>query len=59
MIDAFVKNEEQRQVLKLIFSPVDLGQPYLAPPGVSQERVIAPIREIRTKYGLPQLSGKK
>jgi tripartite-type tricarboxylate transporter receptor subunit TctC len=25
----------------LIFSPVDLGQPYLAPPGVSQERVVA------------------
>lgn len=38
-IETFVKNEEQQKILKLVFSPIELGQPYLAPPGVPKERV--------------------
>jgi tripartite-type tricarboxylate transporter receptor subunit TctC len=33
------KSDEQRQVLKLISSPIALGRPYLAPPGVPKDRV--------------------
>lgn len=33
------QTEEQRRVLALISSPPALGQPYLAPPGVSPERI--------------------
>lgn len=32
-------NEEDRQVLKLVSSPIALGRPYLAPPGVPEDRV--------------------
>ncbi len=32
-------NEEDRRVLQLISSPIALGRPYLAPPGVPEERV--------------------
>jgi tripartite-type tricarboxylate transporter receptor subunit TctC len=33
------KTEEQREILALISSPMALGQPYLAPPGLPAERV--------------------
>ncbi|HTI85339.1 MAG TPA: tripartite tricarboxylate transporter substrate-binding protein [Alphaproteobacteria bacterium] len=33
------KTEEQRQILKLIASPIGLGRPYLAPPDVDKDRV--------------------
>jgi len=36
--------EEQRKVLEFIFSPIALGQPYLAPPGVPSS-VVAVLRE--------------
>ena len=37
----FVKNEEQRRVLALYTSSVELGRPIVAPPGVPKERVEA------------------
>jgi tripartite-type tricarboxylate transporter receptor subunit TctC len=33
------KTDEQRQILKLIFARQPLGRPFLAPPGVPQDRV--------------------
>jgi tripartite-type tricarboxylate transporter receptor subunit TctC len=33
------KTEEERQILRLIASPIGLGRPYLAPPDVDEERV--------------------
>ncbi len=35
------KNDEQKQILRLIFARQALGRPYLAPPGVPQDRVDA------------------
>jgi tripartite-type tricarboxylate transporter receptor subunit TctC len=35
------KNEEQRQILKLIFARQTMGRPYLAPPSVPPDRVEA------------------
>jgi tripartite-type tricarboxylate transporter receptor subunit TctC len=35
------KNEEQRQILKLIFARQTMGRPYLAPPSVPADRVEA------------------
>jgi tripartite-type tricarboxylate transporter receptor subunit TctC len=35
------KNEEQKQILTLIFARQALGRPYLAPPGIPQDRVDA------------------
>ena len=37
----FVKNEEQRRVLALYTSSVELGRPIVAPPGVPKDRVEA------------------
>jgi tripartite-type tricarboxylate transporter receptor subunit TctC len=39
LIIDLAKNDEQRQILKLIFARQSLGRPYLAPPGVPAERV--------------------
>jgi tripartite-type tricarboxylate transporter receptor subunit TctC len=39
LLTELAKNENQRRVLQLISSPILLGRPYLAPPGVSNERV--------------------
>ena len=39
LMTELAKTEEQRQILKLISSPMALGQPYLAPPGVPAERI--------------------
>src|SRR5499426_4268363 len=39
LIVDLAKNEEQRQILKLIFARQALGRPFLAPPGVPAERV--------------------
>lgn len=41
LIVDLAKNDEQRQILKLIFSRQPLGRPYLAPPGVPADRVAA------------------
>ena len=35
----FVTKEEDRQLLTLLFAPLDLSKPFLAPPGVPAERV--------------------
>jgi tripartite-type tricarboxylate transporter receptor subunit TctC len=37
----FAKTPEQQQILKLIFARQVMGRPYLAPPGMPQERVKA------------------
>ena len=37
----FVKNDRDRQILKLIFSQLEFGRPYMLPPGVPAERVKA------------------
>jgi tripartite-type tricarboxylate transporter receptor subunit TctC len=39
LITTLAKTDEQRQILKLIASPIALGRPYLAPPGVPADRV--------------------
>ena len=39
LVTELAKTDEQRQILKLISSPTELGQPYLAPPGVPADRV--------------------
>jgi tripartite-type tricarboxylate transporter receptor subunit TctC len=39
LIVDLAKNEEQRQILKLIFARQALGRPFLAPPGVPADRV--------------------
>jgi len=41
LITELAKTDEQRQILKLIFARQPLGRPYLAPPGVPQDRVDA------------------
>jgi tripartite-type tricarboxylate transporter receptor subunit TctC len=39
LLTELAQNEEQRQVLSLISSPIALGQPYLAPPDMAADRV--------------------
>ncbi len=39
LLTELAENEEQRQILKLVSSPIALGRPYLTPPGVPEERV--------------------
>jgi tripartite-type tricarboxylate transporter receptor subunit TctC len=39
LVTALAKTDEQRQILKLIASPIGLGRPYLAPPDVDKDRV--------------------
>jgi tripartite-type tricarboxylate transporter receptor subunit TctC len=35
----YVSSEQQRQILRFIFSAVEFGRPYFAPPGVPQDRI--------------------
>jgi tripartite-type tricarboxylate transporter receptor subunit TctC len=39
LLTELAKNDEQRQIFKLIASPPALGQPYVAPPGVPADRL--------------------
>lgn len=39
LLTELAKNDEQRQIFKLISSPPALGQPYVAPPGVPPDRL--------------------
>jgi tripartite-type tricarboxylate transporter receptor subunit TctC len=39
LMTEIAKTDEQRQILKLISSPIALGRPYLAPPDVAADRV--------------------
>jgi tripartite-type tricarboxylate transporter receptor subunit TctC len=39
LLTELARNDEQRQVLQLVSSPILLGRPYLAPPGVPATRV--------------------
>lgn len=39
LLTELAENEEQRQILKLVSSPIALGRPYLTPPGVPEDRV--------------------
>ena len=41
LVTDLAKNDEQRQIFKLIFARQVMGRPYMAPPGVPQERVDA------------------
>ena len=41
LIIDLAKTDEQRQILKLIFARQVLGRPFLAPPGVPEDRVDA------------------
>jgi tripartite-type tricarboxylate transporter receptor subunit TctC len=41
LVTDLAKNDEQIQVMKLIFSRQEMGRPYMAPPGISQERKLA------------------
>jgi tripartite-type tricarboxylate transporter receptor subunit TctC len=41
LIIDLAKTDEQRQVLKLIFARQVMGRPYLAPPGIPQDRAAA------------------
>ncbi|MGE3248494.1 MAG: Bug family tripartite tricarboxylate transporter substrate binding protein [Beijerinckiaceae bacterium] len=40
LLTELAQNEEQKKIMALISSPGQLGQPYLAPPGVPQDRVV-------------------
>jgi tripartite-type tricarboxylate transporter receptor subunit TctC len=37
----FVKDERQKQLLRFVFSSVEFGRPYAAPPGVPKDRLAA------------------
>lgn len=39
MLTDLAASDDQRQILKLVSSPILLGRPYLAPPGVPDDRV--------------------
>jgi tripartite-type tricarboxylate transporter receptor subunit TctC len=39
MISDLAKTEEQRKIMDFIFSPIDLGQPYLAPPDTTPDNL--------------------
>ncbi|MFN3892687.1 MAG: Bug family tripartite tricarboxylate transporter substrate binding protein [Beijerinckiaceae bacterium] len=39
LLTELARNEAEREILKLMSSPISLGRPYLAPPGVPVERV--------------------
>jgi tripartite-type tricarboxylate transporter receptor subunit TctC len=39
LLTELAKNDEQRQIAKLVASPPALGQPYVAPPGVPADRL--------------------
>ncbi len=41
LVTDLAKNDEQRQIFKLIFARQVMGRPYMAPPGVPKERVDA------------------
>jgi tripartite-type tricarboxylate transporter receptor subunit TctC len=41
LVTDLAKTDEQRQILRLIFARQVMGRPFLAPPGVPQERVAA------------------
>ncbi len=41
LVTELAKTDEQRQVLKLIFARQVMGRPFLAPPGIPQDRVEA------------------
>ena len=51
----FVKNEEQRRVLSLYTSSVELGRPMVAPPGVPKDRVEALRKALGDTLKDPQL----
>jgi tripartite-type tricarboxylate transporter receptor subunit TctC len=51
----FVKNDEQRKVLSLYTSSVELGRPILAPPGVPKERVQALRKALEETLKDPEL----
>jgi hypothetical protein len=51
----FVKNEDQRKVLALYASSVELGRPILAPPDVPKERVEALRKALADTLSDPQL----
>ncbi len=46
LLTELARNDDERRVLKLISSPIALGRPYLAPPGLPAERVA----ELRTAF---------
>ncbi len=39
LVSEFAKTDEARQILRFISSPMGVGRPYIAPPGVPAERV--------------------
>jgi tripartite-type tricarboxylate transporter receptor subunit TctC len=41
LVTDLARNDEQRQIFKLIFARQVMGRPYMAPPGVPKERVAA------------------
>jgi hypothetical protein len=41
LVTKFAKTDEDRAILDLIFARVDVGRPFVAPPGVPEERVAA------------------
>jgi len=46
LLTELARNDDERRVLALISSPAELGQPYLAPPGVADARV----RQLREAF---------
>jgi tripartite-type tricarboxylate transporter receptor subunit TctC len=51
----FVKTEEQRQLMRFIFSSTEFGRPYLFPPDVPKDRVEFMRKAIMAAAGNPEL----
>ncbi len=51
----FAKTEEQRQLMRFIFSSTEFGRPYLFPPDVPKDRVEFMRKAIKAAVGNPEL----
>ena len=54
-IFAYLKTEEQKQIVRFIFSSVEIGRPYVAPPDISAERLAALRAALTAALANPQL----
>jgi tripartite-type tricarboxylate transporter receptor subunit TctC len=51
----FAKTDEQKQLMRFIFSSTEFGRPYLFPPGVPQDRVTFMRKAIERAVNSPEL----
>ena len=55
----YVSTEQQRQILRFIFSAVEFGRPYFAPPGVPADRLDSAARGICGRSCRPRTTSPK